>query len=819
MPISEILLITFALLLIAMIAANLCRHIAIPYTVVLVILGIGINLAEHFLPFADHLQQFHLTPDVVLFIFLPALIFESALLLDARALLKNIIAVAMLAIPGILFSAALVGLGLSFAMDINLMVALVFGALISATDPVAVVALFKELGVPKRLMILVEGESLLNDATAIVFFNILLGFILSGEIQASDAFPALVQFLTVFFGGILVGTLIGLVMSELMVRLYHGDHGVPVILSMAMAYFSFIIAEHYFHVSGVMAVLAAAIYLNATSLMRLSQETIHTVHSGWEVIVLVCNSLLFILIGLSVDIFALFSNWSLILFAVVAVALARAFSVYLLTPLAVYLFKLPKITLGERHVMWWGGLKGGLAIAVVLSIPDSLPEKQLLTELTLGVVLVSLLLNATTIRILIHWLKLDNLSSKETAELQQSTQQVKDSVDKVLHGFSKKNLLGEQLQASVEIAIASNLKEKQIKLSATQLLEQLHTQALQAEKKELEFLHEIGLINYYTFISFMEVLKSDKERDAKTAFSMKFVAPKKNFLIRIETRFISFLGKKDWSLGLLMKYQNLRYSNRIQHDIAGILMAHKALKVIKHTDLAISADKLSEVKELYKSRLHRRQGRLKNFSELYHEFYQSYEYLLFQHVALIYALTQLDKDLSSSKISSKVHSKLQKRLHDGLRELPKIKAVISSSRKHQWIKKASLFSGLPDEMLEILAQKTQYVNFLPEDIIFSEHDKGHSLYIVVNGKVDVYKEDEQGNNVHLTELGEGSFLGEHALLMNSRRSATIKAKTYVTFLRLTAAEVVEMSKIAPELEMKLREADLQRQEADSKLLH
>ena len=814
MPISEILLITFALLLIAMIAANLCRHIAIPYTVLLVILGIGIHHLEPFLPFALHLHEFKLTPDVVIFIFLPALIFESALGLDARALLKNLIPVMMLAIPGMLMSAALVGLGVWFSIEISLIVALVFGALISATDPVAVVAIFKELGVPKRLMTLVEGESLFNDATAIVLFNIMLGFVLSGEVLVSDAIPAIGQFLYVFFGGMFVGLMIGLLMSELMVRLYHGNHGGAVILSLAMAYFSFIIAEHQFHVSGVMATLTAAICLNAAGLMRLSHDTIHTVHNTWEVVVLICNSLLFILIGLSVDVFTLLSYWDLVLLATLAVAVARAVSVYFFTPLTTYMFKLPRITMGERHIMWWGGLKGGLAIAVVLSIPDSLPEKQLLIELTLGVVLFSLLVNASTIRSLIHWLRLDRLSPEENAELQQNTTQVKESVDKVLHSFAKMHLLDDQLQTTVEIAIASNLKARQVQLTESQLLEQLHSLALQAEKEKLEYLHEIGLVNYYTFLSFMDVLKIDKERDASTAFSMKFVPPKKNLLIRIENFLIEFLGRHDKLLGLLMKYQNLRFSNRIQHDIAGILMAHEALKVIKRNELNLSDEVLTEVKQLYKSRFKRRQKRLQDFRELYHEFYKRYEYVLFQHVALIYAIQQLDSDLENAKISIKVYNKLHKRLHNAIKQLPKMKTVISSSRRHQWIEKIPLFAGLPKKMLEELAQKTEYVNFLPEDIVFNEGDKGHSLYILVNGRVDVYKKDQEGNDVHIIELREGSFIGEHALLMESKRSASIKAKTYVTCLRLTATEVLAMSKMAPELEERLREADLQRQDAD-----
>ena len=153
---------------------------------------------------------------------------------------------------------------------------------------------------------------------------------------------------------------------------------------------------------------------------------------------------------------------------------------------------------------------------------------------------------------------------------------------------------------------------------------------------------------------------------------------------------------------------------------------------------------------------------------------------------------------------------------DALKQLPKIKIIISSKRKHQWISKTPLFAGLPQKILETLAKKIEYVNFLPNDIIFNEHDKGHSLYILVNGCVDVYKENEQGDAIHLIELYEGGFIGEHALLINSRRSATIKAKTYVTLLRLTAAEVLKMSKVALELKIRLHEVDLQRQITDLK---
>ncbi|MBW6452684.1 MAG: sodium:proton antiporter, partial [Methyloprofundus sp.] len=464
MPLADVLLITSGLLLLAMVAASVCRHLAIPYTVLLVLLGLVVNFLatdSSVMGLLDF-KEFHLTPDLVLFVFLPALVFETALSLDARALLKNLIPVLVLAIIGMLVSVVLVGVGVWWSLGMPLVVALLFGSLISATDPVAVVALFKELGVSKRLTILVEGESLMNDATAIVLFNILLAMLVQDNFSSADGLLAVGQFFKVFFGGVLVGTCIALVMSELLVRLYHGNQSIPVVLSLVLAYLSFIIAEHEFHVSGVMAVLSAAITLNLTGLSRLSKPSIDTIHTTWEFLVLIFNSLLFVLIGMSVDLIQLAYFWQPILWATIAVSAARAVSVYLLIPATTRSFSLPAISWAERHIMWWGGLKGGLAIAIVMAIPESVPEKQLLVVLTLGVVLLSLVLNATTIRWLMHFLKMDVLDKTEQAELKQSMQQVTQSVDKVLHSFASLHLLDNAMECSVEYKLHQSLAAGQI---------------------------------------------------------------------------------------------------------------------------------------------------------------------------------------------------------------------------------------------------------------------------------------------------------------------------------------------------------------------
>lgn len=817
MLLSEVLFIIFISLFLAMVVASLCRYIAIPYTVLLVILGLVINLLAPLFADGFSINQFHLTNDLVLFVFLPALIFEAALLLDARSLIKNLLPVLILAIPGMLLSMILVGFTLSIALEIELVVALLFGALISATDPVAVVALFKELGVSRRLLILVEGESLFNDATAIVLFNIVLSFLITANLSAELIFPTFLEFFRVFLGGVCVGAAISLSISEIMVRLHHGDNNIPMIFSMCIAYFSFIVAEHLFQVSGVMAVLTAAISLNMNGLMRLTHETTDTVHRSWGFIVLICNSLLFVLIGFSVDILQLLTHWQAILFAVVAVTCARAVSVYFFVPVTTRCFDLPVISYGERHVMWWGGLKGGLAIAMVLSIPDSVAEKQLLIELTVGVVLLSLLINATTIQHLIHWLKIDRLSNTEWIEFQQNKQRVKLSVDKVLQNFTRMRLLDTEMQHSVEGAFANDLKQVKLKSSQQQQVEQAHLNALSAERTELQYLHDIGMINYYTFVTFQDILTKDSERSVyfdkdeinKNILSHRNVTKyKKGSLVRLELSIFDFLTRHNSLQAALSRYQNIRFANRIQHDIAGILMANEGLKAIKKNELLLGAENFIEIREIYQSRLLRRQVRLNNFKNLYPDFYKQYEYYLFQRVALGCALSLVDEEYEDNKITAKVYRQLQKSLQMGLKQLPKIKITLQSRKPDDWIKKVPLFAGLPEDYLKQLASKSSYVNFLSGDTIFNQNDRGDTLYIVVSGKVNVFKLNPQGESEHVVELSEGSFVGERALLEGTRRSATVRAKTYATLLRITSDEVIQMSKRWPELQQRLETSNI-----------
>jgi CPA1 family monovalent cation:H+ antiporter len=237
---ADTILFAALLLVLAVVAAGVCRKLPLPDSVVLVLVGMGLAEIARYWPPAAPMTELAIGPGLVFFVLLPALVFESGLNLDARRLLKNLAPVIALAVPALVLSTAVIGLGLWLVAGLDPTVALLFGALISATDPVAVVALFKEMGAPARLTVLVEGESLFNDATAIVVFGLLLGFALEGGLPGGGALVrALPGLLWVFLGGAVLGVAVACVASELAHRL-HSPTPATLAMSVAAAYTSYI---------------------------------------------------------------------------------------------------------------------------------------------------------------------------------------------------------------------------------------------------------------------------------------------------------------------------------------------------------------------------------------------------------------------------------------------------------------------------------------------------------------------------------------------------------------------------------------------------
>ncbi len=799
MPLSEIILVVMGLLTISIVAAAICSYVPIPYTVFLVILGIFFGSLARQNPELNFLLDFQLSPDLVLFLFLHILIFESAINLDARSLMKDIIPILILAIPALLISTAIIGLGLWFIQDFNIIYALIFGALISATDPVAVISLFKELGAPHRLTILVEGESLLNDATAIVLFNILLGISIWEQFGVFDFYIAVAEFFRVFFGGLSIGIAAGIIVCELL-RLIRANISAYLIMSIVLAYSSFAISEHIMHVSGVMAVVSSAITLGLLGVSRIPKREKETVDETWDVLALVCNSLLFLLVGLSVDVSLLFSHAETIFLAIILVLIARAVGVYGLVPATVMVFDLPKVSVNERHIMWWGALKGGLAIAIVLSIPLDMPGRETLISVTLGVVLFSLLVNASTIRPLMNKLGFNKFTDEEEMELQHGLKQSRLHAEDVLKTFKKARIIPRSTTKLIQKKTKKIFKSKDIDSDDYINTMYVKVTALRMEMRELKYLYDIGFLQYYTYMSMKILLQRERDVIALKPRDKKNTRTKQNPFIKFENEVIKQLRELDFASSILSRYQHIRFSQSLQRNIAGLLICKKVIHEINGID-----GKAKEiVVEEYQQRLARRKARVEAIAENFPEFYSRFEARLFEKVSLFAADSFIKEAYSNHEVGSKVFTNIKERIADAIDGIPHITEAIPQLKPRDILAMVPLLEALSSEILDQLSRHAMPLTFLQGDQIIGQDEKGDSLYIITHGRVKIYKTGYEHEPV--AELSSGDFFGEMALLGEQIRTANAKADRPSSLLRLNRKDVLLMAEKEPELKERLEKA-------------
>jgi monovalent cation:H+ antiporter, CPA1 family len=367
------------------------KYIRIPYTIALTIAGLIIALTGIKL-------EVNLTPDLILFIFLPALLFESSYNLPFAEVRDNLRPIVLLAVPGVILTALCVAAGLYFTTGIGWDTAFLFGAIMSATDPVSVLAIFRSIGAPKRLSVVLEGESLFNDGTSIVLFRIVLSIVLAGTV--GNVFSTIGQFLIVVLGAVAMGAIIGFAASALLSRV--NDYLVETSITLIVAYGTYLMAEQV-GVSGVIAVVVAALVLgNYGRVASMSPSTRLAVSSTWEFFGFLANSLIFLLIGLELNIANLSQYWVPTLVAISIVLLVRVVVVAVSSGLLRYIHR--PIPSRWQAVLVWGGLRGSLALALALSIPITsgvgvlFPNRDLILVMTFGVILFSLLVQGLTMQ-------------------------------------------------------------------------------------------------------------------------------------------------------------------------------------------------------------------------------------------------------------------------------------------------------------------------------------------------------------------------------------------------------------------------------------
>ncbi len=406
------------LLSIAAVVAVIIRRIHLPYTVALVLVGLLLAF------FPNFLNLDFINSQLILALLVPPLLFEATLHIRWRDLRRDLPPVLLLAVAGSLIGTLLVGGIVHQVLGVRPAAAFAFGALISATDPVAVIAFFRSLGVSKRLSLLVEGESLFNDGVAVVLFNLALAAgvaINSGEGVVFAFEEGLLEFVRVGFGGLTVGFLLGYAVSYIVLKNVD-DNLIETATSVALAFGAFVVAEE-LHLSGILSVVAAGLMVGNIGLENTSPTTKVTLNNFWEFMAFVVNSLVFLVIGLQIEITQLLPNMGPIVVAVAAVLLSRGLVVYGLTWVNNRLAPRRSISLPFRHVMMWGGLRGAISLALALTLTGGVfgtAVAQELRVMTFGVVLFTLLVQGTTIEKLVDRL---HLGKKPAQIIEQQRQQ------------------------------------------------------------------------------------------------------------------------------------------------------------------------------------------------------------------------------------------------------------------------------------------------------------------------------------------------------------------------------------------------------------
>jgi len=384
------------MLFFATLVGILARKMRFPYTVGLVLMGLVFGLLLR--------NQASIPPALILELMVPPLVFEAAFHTGLRELRRDLAPILALAIPGVILTMLLVGVVVSWGGGFSLPVALVFGALISTTDPISVVALFRSLGAPKRLQTLMEGESLLNDGTAIVAFGLMLVIVESGRFSLG---VSLVQFVRVAVGGLAVGLLFAALISQIIKRI--GDHLIATTLTFVLAYSAYAFAEDW-GTSGVLAVVAAGLLCGNLTARSMTPTARLAVESFWEFAAFAVNSIVFLLIGREMNLAVLAAYWQPILWAIVAVLLARAATVYGLS------WTGRDIPRSWTHIMYWGGLHGAISLALALSLPESFGSDRVsLQMMAFGVVLFTLLVQSLSMGPFIR--RLNIIEKSETRRL------------------------------------------------------------------------------------------------------------------------------------------------------------------------------------------------------------------------------------------------------------------------------------------------------------------------------------------------------------------------------------------------------------------
>jgi len=809
-----VLLALAALLLVVSVVEPLAKRFSLPSSLVLALLGMLLGLLVYMWQgMPDHgfagdlahgLENLGLSASAFLYLFLPPLLFTAGLNVDLRLLRDEAAAVLLLAVVAVVVCAAFVGLFLSPLSEVGLIACLLLGSVVATTDPAAVIGAFRDIGAPRRLTTLVSGESLLNDAAAIVLFTIFLGIVKIGGEVAPD--EAAVEFLIVFCGGLAFGFALGKLAGPLFAYL-RSSAAAATTVSVAVAYLAFIAGERYFHVSGVVAVVTASLVINLEGPTRLTPMAWESLHEAWEQLEFWANSLIFVLASMLAVRVLPAATWDDIVLVVVLIAAAlssRALVLYLLLPLLTRLKLAAPVAGTFKAVILWGGLRGAVTLTLALSVagdPAVSPEiRHFIAVLSTAYVLFTLFVQAPTLQPLLRILGLDRLPPLERMlrdrVMALSREEVRRQVAETADNYGFSGSLTEQVlppKLATEDAGAGNMPldaglltlvafEKTLYMDHFReqtLSRRLAAQLAAGADRILDAVHDRGLLGY----------------NEATQRVLRFSRQQRRALW-IQRRF-------GWSQPLARALAERFETLVIVQLVVGELIQYNegALRSIMGEEIA------AELKVALQQRLAQVEAALAAVETRYPSYTEALRRQYLARVALRLEDTSYTEHLEEALISREVFADLQrdlKRRWELVNRRPPLDLGLDLAHL---IAQVPLFQDLPAERQAELATLLRPDLAIPGERVITRGTRGTRMYFLVSGEVHVQL--KAGDIV----LGAGDFFGEMALLSNEPRNADVTAFGFCHLLVLDARDFQRVIRSDPALRAKIEQVAADRANA------
>lgn len=773
------------LLLVAAVTTMVSKRVdKLPLTILLVFVGMAISAFGQNVPGLSLLTDFRLTPELVLFVFIPTLIFESAFNLDARQVSANIWPILTLAIPGLLISTGIIGFVFSMLTPFDLMVSLLLGAILSATDPVAVIAIFRQLGVPERLTILVEGESLFNDATSLVLATILIGLVAAGGFTSDVLVDGTGEFLVVFFGGVIVGWVLAWLAGNILGDI-QSDAGIQITITTILAYFSFIIAEHAFHVSGIMAVVAAGLIMGSSwGKSKISPDTAEFMEQFWEYLAYVANALIFLMVGLQIDLLVLWQSIDLIAVVIFAMLVSRAFVVFGVVPLVGKVPGAESIGMPFRMVMYWGGLRGAIALAIVLSLPP-FDYKDTLISLVMGAVLFTLVVQGLSIEKLVKILKLDALSKADNLAKLEGDRNARQEGLTRLDALAGDGLFSPRIAENIRERCERHLRELNLEIarinagmSQAEMAKVLAMRCLAREKARIYELFSRGLINEWAF----------RELDHTVAVQIDEVRHR-GLMPTAEIKVPITQAISKWLTGSLSPIPGFHRllerlsTQRVIRDYDAAWGRYRSANSVLHglDQMAVEGDIDStttlQLRQVYEEILQVSKAQIDEVAEQYPEFVEAMQEQLGQRLLLVAEHESVEHAAELGMLQEGIAEKILEDQAERIRQLKQddISACFEIEVT-EILRKVPMFQGVGDRERVLIGAVLRPRTVPRGTDIIRQGEEGDSMFLIARGIANVRITD-QGQVNQVATLYAGSFFGESALLHRTPRNATIVAAT------------------------------------------